>query len=175
MGSPEKEPKARYVAQGHKDRDKHFIVHNLSTLRQRSTRIVALPSAVCGFRIFAHDGIQSDLQSAEKISRHVYLDPRPEDRHFFGIQDDEVLQLLGPLHDICGAGDYWAATMVAHIQNDLGMESTRGDPALFIKTVPASIEGLLGTYIDDSILGGGKAFQKLTERTLRHFHAKPRQ
>eukprot|EP00170_Pyropia_yezoensis_P001479 contig_6504_g1483 len=174
-GSPEERPKSRYVAQGHKDRDKRFVVHNLSTLRQRSTKMVVSTSAVCGFRLFAHDVNQSYLQSMEKMTRDVYLQPRAEDREYFGIGEDEVLQLVRPLYGICDAGDYWAATFTAHVEDDLGMAPTTGDPALYVRDGTDSVDGLLGNYVDDSILGGNETFQVLTEATLRQFDAKPRQ
>lgn len=80
VGSPNEQPKSRYVAHGHKDRDKRFVVHNLSTLRQRSTKVVVSTSAVLGYRLFAHDVNQSYLQSMEKMTRDVYLQTRAADR-----------------------------------------------------------------------------------------------
>lgn len=175
VGSPKEQPKSRYVAQGYKDRDKRFVVHNLSTLRQRSTKMVVSTSAVRGYRLFAHDVNQSYLQSMENMTRDVYLQPRAADREYFGIGEDEVLQLVRPLYGICDAGDYWAATFTAHVENDLGMAPTTGDPALYVRDGADGVEGLLGTYVDDSILGGNETFQVLTEATLRQFDAKPRQ
>eukprot|EP00170_Pyropia_yezoensis_P001468 contig_6473_g1472 len=46
--------------------------------------------------------------------------------------------------------------------------------ALYVRDGANGVEGLLGTYVDDSILGGNETFQVLTEATLRQFDAKPR-
>jgi len=58
---------ARYVAQGCGDKDKPFIVHNLSTLRQSSTQVIVSTSAVLGWRLFSHDVNQAYLQSKEAV------------------------------------------------------------------------------------------------------------
>lgn len=173
MRSPDENPKARYVAQRDKDRDKQFVVHNLSTLGQRSAKVVVSASALCGVRLFAHEVNQSYLPSAENMSSDVCLQPRPEDKHFFGIQDAALLQLLRPLYGICDAGDYWAATITTHIRQDLGMEPAPGDPALVFKKGAAGIEGPLGIFVDDCLRGGDEAIQKLTEKTVQQFDAKP--
>eukprot|EP00170_Pyropia_yezoensis_P002385 contig_10001_g2389 len=167
VGSPEERPKSRCIAQGHKDREKRFVVHNLSTLRQRSTRMVMSTSAVRGFRIFAHDVNQSYVQSVEKMTRDVYLQPRAADREYYGIGEDEVLQLVRPLYGICDAGVYWVATFSAHVEDDLGMVPTTGDPALYVRDGMDGVDGLLGTYVDDSILDGNETIQVLTGATLR--------
>lgn len=170
VGSPDEKPKARYVAQGHKDKDKPFVVHNMSTLRQRSTKMLVSTSAVCGFRLFIHDVNQSYLQSTEQMTRDVYLLPRAEDRHFFSIQGDEELQVLRPLYGICDAGDYWAATMSTHIKEDLGLVPSTGDPALCIREGATGADDLLGAYVDNSLMGGNESFQVLT---LSKFDVKP--
>jgi len=39
-GTPTQHAKARYVAQGYNDKEKEFIVHNIATLRQSSTKLI---------------------------------------------------------------------------------------------------------------------------------------
>ena len=58
---PTEVAKARYVAQGCGDREKPFIVHNLSTLRQSSTKVILSTSAVFGWRFLSHDVNQAYL------------------------------------------------------------------------------------------------------------------
>eukprot|EP00170_Pyropia_yezoensis_P000956 contig_4436_g959 len=175
VGSPEERPKSRYASQGHKGRYKRLSVHNLSTLRQRSTRMVVSTSAVRWLRLFAHDVNHSYRQSMEKMTCGVYLQPRAADRAYFGIGEDEVLQLVRLPYGICDAGDHWAATFTAHVEDDLGIVPTTGDPALYVRDGTDGVDGLMGTYVDDSILGGNENFQVLTGATLRQFDAKPRQ
>lgn len=45
-------PKPLYVPQGHKDKEKPFIVHNISTIRQSSVKVIVSTSAVSNFLIF---------------------------------------------------------------------------------------------------------------------------
>lgn len=174
-GTTEEQPKARFVAQGHNDKAKPFVVHNLATLRQRSTRLLVSTSEVLDFRLFAHDITQAYLQSRQAFTRQVYLRPRAADRHLFDVAADELLLLLLPLYGICDAGDYWHDTYTSHVKEDMGMRSLISDPALFSKrNLARELIGLLGAYVDDSLMGGMREFQKLTELTLQRFQAKPR-
>ena len=72
-------PKALYVVQGHKDKDKEFLVHNTTNLHQRSIRIIVSFAAVRGYRIFSHDVRQAYLQSEEQLTREIYVAPKKKD------------------------------------------------------------------------------------------------
>jgi len=175
MGTPEEKAKARFVAQGHRDKAKWFVVHNLATLRQRSTRLLVSTAAIMRWRIFAHDITQAYLQSRDAFTRRLYLRPHPSDRHLFDLSDTEVLKLDLPLYGVCDAGDYWDVTMCAHIEDDLGMVPLTSDPALYVKWKPEqTLSGLLGAYVDDCLMGGDAAFAALTQKTLTRFQGKPR-
>lgn len=65
---------------------------------------------------------------------------------------------MRPLYGICDAVDYWAALFTAHVEDDLVKTSTTGDPALFVQDRTDGVDGLLGAYVDDSILGGNETF-----------------
>ena len=52
VGTENEKPKARYVAQGHNDKEKPFIVHNITALRQSSIKIIVSTAAVQNFRLF---------------------------------------------------------------------------------------------------------------------------
>ena len=175
VGTADERPKARYVAQGHNDKAKPFVVHNPATLRQRSTRVLESTSAVQRFRLFAHDINQAYLQSQDLLARSLYLEPRKEDRHLFFIADDEMLLLVRPLYGVCDAGDYWHAALQKHVREDLRMTPLSSDPALYMRKGVGGLVGLLGTFVDQCLLGGNSAFQAATESTLRVFEAKPRQ
>lgn len=127
------------------------------------------------FRLFAHDITQAYLQSREAFTREIFLRPRPSDRHLFDLADDEVLLLLLPLYGMCDAGDYWDDTFNAHLDEDLGIRSLVSDPAFFSKRdLVGALIGVLGSYVDDSLMGGTPAFQSLSELTLKKFQANPR-
>jgi len=175
VGTSDEKPKAQYVAQGHLDKAKPFMVHNLATLRQRSTRLLVSTSAVLRFRLFSHDINQAYLQSRDKLAHTLYLDPRPEDRHLFSLTDDEFLLLVRPLYGVCDAGDYWFLTLQRHVRDDLLMTPGSSEPALYMRKGVNGLFGLMGTFVDDCLLGGTDEFQMATKTTLRVVEAKPRQ
>ena len=172
--TPAEKAKSRFVAQGFGDKEKPFIVHNLSTLRQSSTKLIVSTSAVLGWRLFSHDVNQAYLQSKDAMTRDLYVRVRPKDAKYFKLQDGELLKLLKPLYGVADSGDYWDATFATHVKEDLGMSPMTGDPALFIKQDKDNIDGILGAYVDDTCMGGNETFQNLTLATLDKFESKPR-
>lgn len=113
--------KARYIAQGHKDRENPFFVHNVSTLRQSSTPVVISTAAVLGFRIFTHDVTQAYLHRKCKLTRFIFLKPRNEDRQFFKLKSDDLLCLQKQLFSICDSGAYWGKSKTTQFKGDLLM------------------------------------------------------
>lgn len=174
VGTAKEKAKGRFVAQCHKNKDQPVVVHNNPTLRQRPTKVIVSASAVLNFRVFSHDVSKSYLQSKDHLSRGIYLQPRLADMDLFGIKEGECLHLLKPLYGICNSGDYWGITVASHIKDDLKMAPLTADPSLYDKMGPDTVDGLLGTYVDDSFLGGNEEFQEHTKKTLQRFDSKPR-
>jgi len=154
------------------DKDKPFVVHNVPTPRQSSTRIVVSTSANEGFRLFLHDVNQAYLQSRDALTKPIYLKPRLKDAQFFDLDDMHVLRLKRPLYGYCEAGNYWNATARAHVKDDLQMTPLTGDQALFIKEDHQGVQGLLNLCTDDFLHGGNATLQALTQRTLETFEAR---
>ena len=183
FGTEEEKPKARFVVQGHMDKDKEFMVHNTTNLRQRSVRVIVSFAAVMGHRIFSYDVKQAYLQSEEELSRKVYKLPKRKDFKFFNLTEEEALDLRKPLYGNGDSGDYWGVTFDRHAKQDLHMTPTAGDPSLYI-IVPGGSErkteeddepeGCMGNYVDDGLLAGNEAFQKLTNATLQKFESRER-
>ena len=91
------------------------------------------------------------------------------------MDENELLQLNLPLYGVCDSGDYWDATLGAHIEDDLGMTPLTSDPALIFKRLPdGALSGMLGAYVDECLMGGDSAFESLTMRTLTRFQGQPR-
>ena len=164
--------RARFVLKGHMERDKPFVVINVPTPRQSSTRIVLSTSANEGFRLFLNDVNQAYLQSRDALP--IHLKPRPTDAQFFDLDDMHVLRLKRPLYGYYEAEKYWNATARAHVKDDLQMTPLTGDQALFIKEDRQGVQGLLKLCTDDFFHGGNAAFQALTQRTLENLEAKQR-
>lgn len=163
--------KARYVIHGNQDDEKDILVHNSTTIRQVSTKIILCLAAIFGFRVWNDDVSQAYLQSASSLIREVYMKPSKE----FEIPAGHLLKLLKPLYGLSDSGDYWNVTFKDHIQSDLGMESTVSDKSLFFKLVQKKLQGLMGTYVDDSLLAGDDEFLKLSEKTIEKFESKERE
>lgn len=79
---------------------------------------------------------------------------------------------LGPLYGLSYAGDNWRLTFAQHLTDDLYLKQTTADLALFFKTVDQQLQGIAGTYVDDSILARDVDFLKLTDQTLDKFESR---
>ena len=171
VGTENEQDKARFVAQGFADKEKDFLIHNVTSVRQSSVRVLLSFAANKGYRMYSHDVRQAYSQSAEPLTREIYLQPKRNDVQFFGIQEDEVLKLKNPIYGTSDAGDYWDVTIVGHIKVDLEMEPMTGDGSLYAKfeDPDKAAEGLLGMLVDDGLLTGSENFQRLTEKTLERF------
>jgi hypothetical protein len=167
IGTDEEVHKARYVVQGHKDRDKKFLVHNSTTVRQSSTRLLVSLAATLGFRIWSQDVKQAYLQSSEKLMRKVYLKPSKE----FGLPQNALLELHKPLYGLADSGDYWHNTMSRHLKEDLKMKPCTGDISMFYKHLNDGLGGMTGTHVDDSISAGTFQFGALTAKTMEKFES----
>lgn len=120
--------KARLVAQGHRDREKHKLVHPSTTLRHSSIRLLTAIAEMFGFRVWSQDVTQAYLQSADKVMRDVYLKPSKE----FKLDKNRLLKLLKPLYGLSDdAGDYWDATIMRHLKEDLNMSQSALDICFF--------------------------------------------
>lgn len=174
IGTKDEKAKARYIAQGHKDKDKPYMVHDTSTLRASSVRVILSVAAVKGFRIFSHDVNQAYVQSKDKLTRKIFVLPKKRDLEMLGVSEDELLELLMPLYGICDAGDYWGVTVEYHVEDDLNMKPSIGDPALYVMISDGEMDGIMGVYVDDSLNAGTPLFEKLTAESLKRFDSKPR-
>lgn len=174
VGSPSEGAKARYVAQGYRDDHKNIIVHDTAVLRVSSIRMILSAAAVHKMRIFSCDVSQAYLQSKDKLSRSVYIQPKRNDLALFGIKQGQLFELIRPLYGLCDAGDYWGHTIIDHLVNDIKMTNLAGDPCLFVKTGPNGIEGITGLYVDDCLNAGHESFQNLTTAITKQFDCKPR-
>lgn len=99
-------PSVRYVAQSYTDEMKHILAHDVTALRPTSTRLLLSIYKILNFRLFIHDVTHAYTQAKEYLTRTIYLRPKTEDRHLFGVGEDELLKMLKPLYGLCDSGDY---------------------------------------------------------------------
>jgi Reverse transcriptase (RNA-dependent DNA polymerase) len=170
VGTDKEIYKARYVGQGHRDKEKTSMVHHNTTARQQSTRLLVGLAAIFGFRIYTHDVQQAYLQSAENLLRDVYLKPPA----VLNLGSDTILKLLRPLYGLCDAGDYWARTILDHLTKDLNLVQTVGDSGLFFQTMNRKLVALTASFVDDLLMAGTEDFHDQSLYTSKRFKSRDR-
>lgn len=100
IGSTNEKKKARYIAQGYSNKEKPYIVHDTATLRSSSIRFILSVAAIKVFRLFSHDVNQAYIQSKDNLGRRIFILPKQEDLDILCVTDDDVLELLRPLHGV---------------------------------------------------------------------------
>lgn len=103
--------KVRYLSQGFRYKYKPYMLHDVSTLRISSIGILLSVFSTLGFRDFSHDVTQAYLQSKYKLTRIIYIKPKPQGRVILGLRDGDIFELVRPLYGLCDSGDYWVETM----------------------------------------------------------------
>jgi Reverse transcriptase (RNA-dependent DNA polymerase) len=170
IGTDKELYKARYVVQGHRDKEKTSMVHQNTTAKQQSTRLLTGLAAKFGFRVCTHDVQQAYLQSAESLLRDVYLKPPA----VLNLGADQVLKLLRPLYGLCDAGDYWARTILDHLTKDLGLTQAIGDSGLFFQTMNRKLVALTSSFVDDLLMAGTEDFHEQSLCTSDRFKSRER-
>lgn len=68
FSTPNEKAEARFVAHGYCDQVKNEIIHDSSTIRPSSIRIILSTAANLSFNLFSHDVMQAYLQSKDKLT-----------------------------------------------------------------------------------------------------------
>jgi hypothetical protein len=119
--------KVRFVLGGHRDRDKFKLVHNSTTLKQSSIRIITALASILVFLVWSTYIKQAYLQSAEDLKREIYV--RPD---VMKLPPYELFQVVKPLYGLADSGDYWHETLTAHHITKLLMEHSTGYFSFFL-------------------------------------------
>lgn len=86
VDTPDEKAKEKYIVQGCSDGDKPYVVHDTSTPRASSIRLILFVSAVMRFRLFFHDVTQAYLQSKYELTRKIYVQPKKMELNIFGLK-----------------------------------------------------------------------------------------
>jgi Reverse transcriptase (RNA-dependent DNA polymerase) len=161
--------KARLVLGGHKDRDKRHVVHNATSLKQSSIRILLALASILGFNIWSTDINQAYHKSSSNIQRKIFV--RPD---VFQLDPDQLLQVVKPLYGLSDAGDYWGQTLTDNHTKEFHMEQATVELSLFFNRMMDKLKGLSGTYVDDIIRTRDDHFrEESTTSTQNMFDTKP--
>lgn len=162
--------KARFIVQGHKDKEKGFIIHISKTVRHKNIKILLTLAATYKLKVKGQDVKQAYIQ-AHDLARDVYVIPDQR----FNLASNIVLKLLKPLYGLTESGDSWFDKFTSFLKGKLGLQSTATDLSFFYHTPEDSLQGLMGVYVDDSLSAGTDEFLTLTDKIAEEFESKPRE
>lgn len=75
VGANDEKYKARLVAEVHTDTEKPDIIHDITTLKHSSLRIIVCLAGITGYKLRTQDINQVYIQSDEPFRRPIYLKP----------------------------------------------------------------------------------------------------
>ena len=166
-GTTNERYKARFVVQGHKDREKEYIVHTSRTIRHKNIRIMlTITASLDEYTIWLQDVTQAYIQGYD-LQRDVYITPSDE----FKLPKDMYLKLLKPLYGLSESGHSWFQKYTNFLKEDLKLTATDGDQSFLFKKKPKTdeLQGTLAVYVDDTLASGNKEFLKLTDKIEEKF------
>ena len=88
--------KARFVAQGNRSKEKDLLVHDSTTVRPSSIRLLLALAAAMDFEVWTQDISKAYLQFESSLKREVYIRPTKQ----LKMPTGKVLNLLRPYMDL---------------------------------------------------------------------------
>ena len=163
--------KARFVIQGHRDREKKTMVKESPTVLRHSIRLLVALASIFNYEVWTRDVKQAYIQSMEDLFRDIYLEP-PTD---VGIDEEHLLKIVKPVYGLTDSGSYWWLTSKNYHVNDLEMDQSAMDPCLFYKLRNGSLQGIEASLVDDTLSTGNEDFMRLEEEKSKKFDVKERE
>lgn len=107
--------KARFVVQGHHDRDKAELVDESKNMRQTSIKVVAamLQYSISTFRAPRYRRITSSQERSCIVRKNI---PATNCLHF---PPRDLLKMMRPLDGLLHGADYWHAPFASHMKDNL--------------------------------------------------------
>lgn len=172
--TPNEKPEALYIAKGYRDVYKELMIHNTSTMQQKSIMIASY-AAIRGYRIFFNNIEQSYLQSAAQFVRGVYFIPTSACMSNFVLQNGQLPKLKSLLYRLWDSGHYWSDTFHASWRAILGLKLLREDPSFYLHDNKEHTHGMFEDYIDAFLGAGDHEFAKVIEEIPERFETKERE
>lgn len=101
----------------------------------------------------------------------IYLRPQKK----FRLTKNQLLKRLKLPYGLSGAGDYWDATIVRHVNEDLGVTKSALDNCLYFRQIRGKLHELAELYVIDIIHTGTPDFLDLSSKTEKKFQSIPRE
>lgn len=150
--------KAPFVVQGHGDREKHMMVHNSSTTRPASVHLLVSVAAMLKFRLRSFGVTKAYLQITTNMVRSVYVRP-PRER---ANPETHLMLLRKAFYGLSDLGDYWNYSIDRVLREDVGLEPSKRDPALYCDgpNATSSLNGTVVTQVDDVLSTGSPTHRR---------------
>lgn len=94
--------KALFVVQGHKDREKDYLIHASKIVHIRNIDLLITLAAIYRFEV-CNQYVPQDHIQGDNISQKLYVNPTSE----LQLPKDHYLNLLNPLSVLSESGDSW--------------------------------------------------------------------
>lgn len=120
-------------------------------------------------RLFFNDVSRIYSQSKDKLTRKSFMQPKKRNLMYFGLQEDELFELIRPFWGLCNAEDYWGKTIKGTLRNDFGMRSLYTDFGLFVIIGKNCSIGICNAHVVDCFNARFKKFRTLFKSTLQNF------
>jgi hypothetical protein len=152
--------KARLVLLGYQDRDLEKLVSCSPTASRRARSLFLLTAAKKKWSLAKADVSSAFLQGyGTEEARKIYLDPDDQLREFFGLGQDEVLQLVKPAYGSIHAPREWWKTIKKDFQ-PTPLYALEIEPCLWTlydgtpKVAKDNLIGQVIVHVDDFVFAG---------------------
>lgn len=107
VGIQNEQHKESLVAQGHTDKEKPIIVHDSTTLKYWSLRIILSFAGITQYTLWSQDINQAYIQSDEPLRRPIFMKRQKQ----LNVPKDVIWKLVKPLYGVWYSGDYSNGTL----------------------------------------------------------------
>lgn len=170
-GSAFERYKSRWILQGHKDREKEFIVNEAPVLMRFSLRILLFLSvSYFDYVIWTRDAEQAYFQY-KPLSRALYTTP-PKEAHLDSSK--YALKIILPQYGLSESSTCWRHQYTPVYTRDLQMTAAHIDPCLYYLKEQGKLIGQTGLVTDDTANTGNADYiaaeANATSKFITHKH-----
>lgn len=166
-GTPDQRFKARWILQGHQDKQRHNIANDSPMLMRMSFRIIlSLAATLFDCNVWTRDVEQAYMQS-KPLERDVFTEPPREAK----LPKDKVLKVRLPHYGLVESSSCFFDSYYPIFVDRLRMTPCAFDPC-FLYQKNGKLHGITGLATDDSINTGNVEYQTNENDATKHFITK---